>query len=90
MNIGEKIRAIRETEGLTRQAFENKTDIKLETLSKVERNLSKLTSDKLQAICVAFPQYTLWLMTDTVNIEAGQISPYTKYKEAEINQSQAG
>lgn len=80
MNIGEQIRAIREAEGLTRKEFEEKTGMRLETLSGVERSTRMPSADKIKAICKAFPQYTLWLMADQINIDAGQISPDIKLR----------
>lgn len=75
MNVGSKIRAIRESESLTREGFETKTGISTHAIEGIEKKGRSPSAEKLQAICKAFPQYTLWLMTDTTNPEAGQISP---------------
>lgn len=79
-DIGRKIRRIREAQNLTRQEFAEKTGLNIETISATERGKSKPNSDKLQAICRTFPQYTLWLMTDQSDPTSGQISPEDKAK----------
>lgn len=73
--VGQKIRDIRETEGLGRQAFSDRTGINKETLIKVEQGKNDPSFSVLQKITNCYPQYTLWLMTNQVNPDAGQISP---------------
>lgn len=73
--VGQKIREIRESEGLGRQAFSDMTEINKETLIKVEQGRNDPSFSVLQKIILKYPHYTLWLMADQVNEAAGQISP---------------
>lgn len=88
MNIGGKIRAIREAESLTRRGFEKKTGINSRTLESIETAGKMPTYDKLEAICEHWPHYTLWLMTNQINIEMGQISPEIQPENTESTQTQ--
>ncbi|MGV8925732.1 MAG: helix-turn-helix domain-containing protein [Ewingella sp.] len=77
-SVGEKIREIREAEGLTREEFGGILDIPIGTLKRYETNrigsvggdvLLKITSNN------RFKKYTMWLMTGEIVPEMGQISP---------------
>lgn len=78
MSVGEKIRAIRESEGLTRDEFGAALDIPIGTLKRYETNrIGSIGGDVLMKITqhVQFKKYTMWLMTGDVAPEIGQISP---------------
>lgn len=75
-SIGQKIRKIREAKGLSREDFCYITRIRFATLTQIETGRTKNPSVETPiAVCKAFPEFTLWLMTDTTNPEAGQIAP---------------
>ena len=86
--FGKKIRDIRETEGINRPVFCKKIDVPVSTMMKLDQPSSTSIPkyDIVQKICKAFPQYTLWLMTDQVNPEAGQISPEIKQAQKDYQQ----
>ncbi|XGI81792.1 helix-turn-helix domain-containing protein [Enterobacter hormaechei] len=78
MEIGIKLRLIREMAGLSREAFAEMTGVPAATVKRYEtgrianigsETLLKITQNKL------FYKYTLWLMTDQTAPESGQISP---------------
>ena len=73
--IGEKIRSIRESEGLGRQAFCDLTEIPKQTLINVENGRNEPSYKIMRKLLNVYPQYTMWLMNDQVIEEAGQISP---------------
>ncbi len=78
MSVGEKIRAIRESEGLTRDEFGAALDIPVGTLKRYETNrIGSIGGDVLMKITQhhQFRKYTMWLMTGDVAPEVGQISP---------------
>ncbi|HFJ4329215.1 helix-turn-helix domain-containing protein [Serratia liquefaciens] len=78
MSVGEKIRAIRESEGLTRDEFGAALDIPVGTLKRYETNrIGSIGGDVLMKITqhAQFKKYTIWLMTGDVAPEIGQISP---------------
>ncbi|MDF2414167.1 helix-turn-helix transcriptional regulator [Aeromonas sp. 1HA1] len=75
--IGQKIRLIRKSEMMTRQQFAEACGIPLGTLDHYEGGRTIPSMEVAQRI-LAFPKltkYTLWLMTDQVAPEAGQIAP---------------
>lgn len=78
IELYEKIREIRETEGLGRTAFEKKTGISRRTIETLENQGKEPRGNVLKTICKTWPEYTLWLMTDTTNAAAGQVSPDMK------------
>lgn len=78
IGIGEKIRAIRDAEGLSRQQFFELTGIPAGTQKYYETGrVEKIGSDILLKITLhsQFSKYALWLMTDTTAPESGQIAP---------------
>lgn len=78
MNIGEKIKKIRETENYSQWDFAIATGINAGTLRHYEsgRRLSVGSTELLKITQhPAFFKYTLWLMTGTTAPEAGQICP---------------
>ncbi|EOV0286657.1 helix-turn-helix domain-containing protein [Salmonella enterica] len=78
MIIGEKIRSIREAEGLTREEFSTLIDVPTGTLRRYETGrIENVGSDTLVKIVnhPRFFKYMNWLMTGKTNEAAGQISP---------------
>lgn len=73
--IGEKIRALREAEGMGRQEFSDLTGIPKNTLIRLEQGKNAPSGKVLMQITKAFYKYTLWLMTDQTDEGCGQISP---------------
>ncbi|MBE0489925.1 MAG: helix-turn-helix transcriptional regulator [Halomonas sp.] len=74
-SFGEKIREIREAEGMGRQEFSDVTGIPKNTLIRLEQGKNEPSAKVLSQVCKEFGKYTVWLMADQVNEEAGQISP---------------
>lgn len=80
-SLGEKIRILREAEGLTREEFEEMTGVPAGNTKRYETGRTKsIGSDFLIKITqhVRFQKYTLWLMSDLTAPEAGQIAPEIK------------
>lgn len=75
IDLGKKVREIREAEGLGRQAFSEVTDIPKQTLINIEVGKSAPSGKHLALVSKAFTKYTLWLMTDMTDETCGQISP---------------
>jgi transcriptional regulator with XRE-family HTH domain len=73
--LGSKIRKIREAEGLGRAEFCKITGIPKDSLIRIETKGSEPKSGVLLAVCAKFEKYALWLTTDKVAPEVGQISP---------------
>lgn len=76
--IGEKIRSIREAEGLSRDEFEQLTGIPAGNTKRYETGrIKSIGSDFLVKITQhpRFTKYTLWLMSGTTAPAAGQIAP---------------
>ena len=78
MDIGEKIKKIREAEGFAQFGFAVATDINIATLRGYESGRRKsIGSTELLKITQhpQFEKYTLWLMTDQTAPQIGQVSP---------------
>ena len=78
MEIIERIRPIREAEGMSRDEFVRETGLKFSSLVNYEngRN-SSIGSEQLSKITThpRFKKYALWLVTGDTLPESGQISP---------------
>lgn len=84
----ERIRQIREHEGLSRPQFAQETGIPAKTWQNVENGLQKANEDHLQAIAQRWPEYAYWLMTGKTQPEAGNVSP--ELDELRKNLARAG
>lgn len=63
IQIFEKIIQLRESEGLSRAAFAEMTDISVNTLKSIEQKGVVPKSDVIQKISVCWPEYAYWLIT---------------------------
>ncbi|WOO49910.1 helix-turn-helix transcriptional regulator [Hafnia alvei] len=77
MNISEKLKAIRNAEGLTQMQLCEVMDISISTLKKVEAGYHDPALSTMMKITnhPRFEKYALWLISDKTLPEAGQISP---------------
>lgn len=77
MKLSEKVRAIREAEGLSQSKFCEIIGLSISTLKKYESGNFEPGGNALVKITThpIFNKYTLWLMTDKTAPEAGQVEP---------------
>ncbi|WP_338808088.1 helix-turn-helix transcriptional regulator [Serratia marcescens] len=78
MSIGKKLREIREAEGLTREELSEITGVPVPTMKRYETGrIANVGSDTLTKYTQhpRFSKYSLWLMSDLIAPESGQISP---------------
>ncbi|WP_435954087.1 helix-turn-helix domain-containing protein [Dryocola sp. BD626] len=77
MKLSEKIKEIRESEGLSQAKFCDIIGLSVSTLKKYEGGKFEPGGDALTKIThhPRFMKYTLWLMTDQIAPESGQVSP---------------
>ncbi|HGJ5865471.1 helix-turn-helix domain-containing protein [Arsenophonus nasoniae] len=77
MLISKKIKLIRAAEKLSQSQFCKIIGIPVSTLKNLEGNYSEPNWSTLIKITKndRFKKYTMWLMTDEINPEAGQIEP---------------
>lgn len=78
MEIGEKIKLIREAEGLSQLDFAAETGINFGTLRNYEQRLvTKYNTQEILKITqhAVYGKYTLWLMTDKEAPQVGQVAP---------------
>jgi len=68
-HIGKKIRIVRETLGMGRQEFVDKTGIPKTTLIQMEVRDREIRSNALIAIAKAFPEYAAYLLSDETQIK---------------------
>lgn len=75
--LSEKVKAIRKSEGISQSEFCEITGISISTVKKYETGLIEPGGATLMKITTnpRFKKYTMWLMTDDVAPEIGQISP---------------
>ena len=85
MNLHNKIRTLREAEGLGRTLFSRETGIPEERLKAMELKGTQPSSETLLHVCGRYPQYTLWLMTGKTDPASGQISPEIENQRGAIN-----
>lgn len=84
-NINKRVRILRDTSGLGRQAFAEKTGIKKATIESIERELQQVNGEQLQAIGNQYPEYRYWLAYGETLPEAGQISPELEEKRKNLS-----
>lgn len=77
LEIGEKIRQIREAEGMSREAFSEATTIPVGTLRGVEGGQHEPSYPVLEKIAghERLNKYTLWLLSGKTSPLAGQVAP---------------
>ncbi|MBQ4791066.1 helix-turn-helix transcriptional regulator [Pectobacterium versatile] len=77
MKLSEKVKSLREAEGLSQSQFCKVIDLSINTLKKYETGNFEPSGNALLKITThpRFQKYTLWLMTDKTAPEAGQIAP---------------
>ncbi|MBE8815611.1 helix-turn-helix domain-containing protein [Serratia marcescens] len=75
--LGDKVKAIRKSEGVSQSEFCEITGISISTVKKYETGLIEPGGATLMKITCnpRFKKYTMWLMTGDVAPEVGQISP---------------
>ncbi|MEN3261289.1 helix-turn-helix transcriptional regulator [Sodalis endosymbiont of Spalangia cameroni] len=76
-SLGEKIRKIREAEGISRQRLSEMLDVPYSSLNNYETKNIQVTENIMIKITnhPTFQKYTLWLMNGLTAPEAGQIEP---------------
>ncbi|WP_298844912.1 helix-turn-helix transcriptional regulator [uncultured Salinicola sp.] len=73
-DIGEKIRGIREAEGLSRKAFAEAAGINARSLERIE-NGGSCSKENLLAVIKRFPNYAAWLAGADMSNEIVQTTP---------------
>lgn len=77
MKMSQKLRAIRKAEGLTQAKFCEITGLALSTLKNYEGEHREPGIQIVTQVVntTLFKKYTLWIMTDDIAPESGQIAP---------------
>jgi transcriptional regulator with XRE-family HTH domain len=70
MKLNEKLKLLRSTKGLTQKKISELIGITKNAYQNYELNKQKPVYDIIQKLCQQFPQYTLWLMTDDIDVKA--------------------
>jgi len=78
MELKEKVKLIRTFEGLSQPKLAKLTGMPLKSIGNYESGLRKVSAEYLLLLSQHFSKYTLWLMTNEVAPEAGQVSPDDK------------
>lgn len=75
MELKEKLKLIQKTSGMTQPKFGEEVSIPLSTLKKYLTGERDVSGDAVLKIIDVYPQFALWLTTDSIAPEVGQISP---------------
>ncbi|EHI7916159.1 helix-turn-helix transcriptional regulator [Salmonella enterica] len=77
IEISNKLKAIRESEGLSQAKFANLIGIAVGTIKQYETGVRGVGTEVLLKVTrhPRLEKYTMWLMSDKTNEAAGQISP---------------
>lgn len=77
IEISSKLKAIRESEGLSQSKFADLTGISVGMIKQYETGIRGAGTETLLKITThpEFKKYTLWLMNGETNEAAGQVSP---------------
>ncbi|EOC0698072.1 helix-turn-helix transcriptional regulator [Salmonella enterica subsp. enterica serovar Kokomlemle] len=77
IEISNKLKLIRESEGLSQSKFANLIGIAVGTVKQYETGIRGVGTEVLLKVTMhpQFKKYTTWLMSDETNEAAGQISP---------------
>lgn len=73
--IYDRMRELIEHKGITSEELAEKTGIKYTRWTYVRRKSGNSRGEEVEALCKLFPEYALWITTETTHPEAGQISP---------------
>lgn len=82
--IKDRIREIRDFQGLSRRDLEKLTGIEEYKWKNVESGHQKVNEDHIEAIKKQWPQYTYWLITGETLPEAGQVSPKQEHEREQL------
>jgi len=90
MKLNERLKLIRTTEGFTQVEFAKLIGVSCDAdLRQIESGKRKnIGSDKIEKICLRFPEYALWLTTEQVQ-PPHQISPDLAKSNKDSNNASA-
>ncbi|WP_435105866.1 helix-turn-helix domain-containing protein [Arhodomonas sp. AD133] len=74
-SIGDRIKELRDSQGLGRTRFAEELGVSMRTIEGIERRGSSPRGEVLEAVAKKWPQYSYWLLTGQTLPEQGQISP---------------
>ena len=70
MNLSKKLKLLRKTEGYTQVALSKVLRVGCPSIQNYECGYRKPNHRFMQKLCHKFPEYTLWLMTDDIDVKA--------------------
>ena len=82
-----RIKALCETENLSREQLAEKTGIKYSRWHNLMNDRGKIKSDEIEALGKAWPEYRIWIAYGDELPEAGQISPMTKKAQEDLGEA---
>ncbi|ENL8206930.1 helix-turn-helix transcriptional regulator [Salmonella enterica] len=86
IEISNKLKAIRESEGLSQAKFADLIGIAVGTVKQYETGIRGVGTEVLLKVTMhpQLKKYTTWLMSDETNEAAGQISPSLSPDECDV------
>ncbi|BAS67607.1 helix-turn-helix domain-containing protein [Bathymodiolus septemdierum thioautotrophic gill symbiont] len=89
MKLNERLKLIRTTEGFTQVEFAKIIGISHDSgIRRIESGSQEPGASKIEAICLRFPEYALWLTTEQVQ-PPHQISPDLAKSNKDTNNASA-
>tara|TARA_R110000850_G_scaffold97031_2_gene202715 strand:+ start:906 stop:1184 length:279 start_codon:yes stop_codon:yes gene_type:complete len=82
-----RIKALCETEKLSREQLAEKTGIKYSRWHNLMNDRGKIKSEEIEALGKAWPEYRIWIAYGDELPEAGQISPMTKKAQEDLGEA---
>ena len=88
LTVGEKIRSVRESLGMGRQEFADKTGIAKGTLIRTEQGQNSPQVNVLLKIAELWPEYAAYLLTDATDTK--QKNPEVEQLARDLKEQKAG
>jgi len=75
MTIDDRIRTLIDHVGITSDGLAAETGIKYSRWTTIRKTGGRARAEEVEALCILYPQFQMWIATGTTLPDAGQISP---------------
>lgn len=88
MNINDRIRKLLNSCQFTTEEIAEKTGFKYGRWTTIRKKDGQARAEEVEALCILFPEFTMWISAGKVYPEIGQISP--ELEETSISYGKTG
>lgn len=85
MTIDDRIKQFLKLKGIKSDDLARETDIGTTRWNNARKGTGRFRAEEVEAICKLYPEYQMWIATNTVMPEAGQISPELEEIRADLS-----